>query len=187
MSNASDAVERVKKGVPDASLAGECLLSQGRDLVIAPTPLPRLLDPPSLDKVLFLHPVQRGIERCRVKRDGAARSVVDQSSQLVPMSIALLEQRQDQEFSAAALQLASKSIDAHMWARYISHNGVEERSGLSVQRSALTMWEFRDQLLDLRQVIEVVARIQADEMCDGFLAALGVHAVIRVQRRIDAA
>ena len=66
-----------------------------------------------------LHAIQRGVERRGVKGDRAARPLIDQPGELVAVAIALLEQRQNQQLGAAALQLARERIDAHMWAHHI--------------------------------------------------------------------
>jgi hypothetical protein len=39
------------------------------------------------------------------------------------VQIAFVEQREDEEFSAPALQLSCQRIYAHMWAQHISHGG----------------------------------------------------------------
>ena len=54
----------------------------------------------------MLEPVQQRIERCRLEPDPPLRALVDQLADLVTVAGPVLDQRQDQEFGAAFLELA---------------------------------------------------------------------------------
>ena len=128
--NARDTIERQEEGLPHRALARENLPSGRGQLVVAPPPLARALDPSTVDEALVLEPVQRGIERRDVEVDGAVRPLFDEPADLVAVARTLLEQRQDQDFSATALQLAFKERRGHMWPQHICGLGVVSiRSG----------------------------------------------------------
>src|SRR5207237_2462882 len=114
-----DAIQRDEELVPDAALPREHLTSLARDAVVAAPSLAALLDPSSFDQSAVLQPIERRVERRHVKIDGPFGPVGDQASDLVAMALPVLEQRQDEEFGTAALELAFECMCDHMWAQQI--------------------------------------------------------------------
>jgi hypothetical protein len=87
------------KTLPAPALSREGLTTFGRQLVITPAQLIRLLYPQSLDKASL----QAGTEADRsgdVKAQGSCRSCFDQSAELIAVASLLLQQRQNQQFRA---------------------------------------------------------------------------------------
>src|SRR6266496_2785941 len=110
-------VQRRKERAPTPSLRGQHLLSLGGQTVEALAALAALLDPSSLDEAAALEAIERGVERRDVELEGAVGSLVDQLGQFVTMAIALVEQRQDEDFGAAFAKLA---VVRHMQAAYVA-------------------------------------------------------------------
>src|SRR4051812_2775963 len=102
--NLRDAVQRREEVVPDAALARERVPAGAGQLVVAPPALSLPLDPPAFDQAAILEAIERRIERGDVEVDGAVGALGNELADLVAVSAPLLEQREDQEFGAAALQ-----------------------------------------------------------------------------------
>src|SRR5687767_12688528 len=71
--------------VPAAALLGERLLALARDPVDAAPPFARLLGPAPFDPAALLQLVEQRIERGGMKRDRAARSLLDQAGDVIAM------------------------------------------------------------------------------------------------------
>src|SRR5262249_34832149 len=120
MADPRNAIERGEKVLPDAALLREHLAACGGQPVVAAAALAGALDPAALDQAAVLEAIERGVERGGVKGDGAARSLVDQAADVVAVTLALVEERQDQDLGAATFELALEERRAHMWRDYIS-------------------------------------------------------------------
>src|SRR5580765_671889 len=119
-----DAVQRREERAPASALRCQHLLSSGGETVEALPPLTALLDPAALNEAAAFEAVQRGVERRDVELKRAVGSLLDQLRELVAVSIALVEQRQDEDFSAALAQLA---VVRHIGSICISHTYVNSR------------------------------------------------------------
>ena len=107
-----DALQRRQQLVPAGALLGEHLPAGRRQLVVAAAALPGLLEPPAIDPAAALHAIEHRIERSDVKPQHAAGPVVDQLGDFVAVPLPFLEDRQDHQVGAAALQL---SVWRHIW------------------------------------------------------------------------
>src|SRR5262245_65932523 len=96
--------ESGEKLLPGPSLRRENAFPGDGQLVIAPSPLPGLLDPLPLDPTALLHPIKQRIERGGVKLQNAIGSIPDESRDFVTVSRPLLYHGQDQQFGAASLE-----------------------------------------------------------------------------------
>src|SRR5688572_10939266 len=92
---------------------GKCFLLQGKhaaplsgDVVEAAAPLVGLFDPGALDPSTLLEAIEQGIEGINVECQLATRPRVNQPAQVVAVPGARVEQREDEQFSRSALQLA---------------------------------------------------------------------------------
>src|SRR5450830_1577105 len=112
-------VQRDEERVPDAALAGQRRAPGARELVVAAPALPGALDPAAFDQAAVLQPVQRGIQRGHVEADRAVRSLRDQLADLVAVTPALFEQRQDEQLRAPAIQLPFEGVGGHIWPQTI--------------------------------------------------------------------
>src|SRR5262245_33677229 len=110
-------VERNEEVVPDAPLAGERLTPGTRQLVVPATALPSALDPAAFDQPAVLESVQGGVEGRDVKINRAFRAARDQQTDFVAVTLALFEERQDEELSAAAFELALQLVCDHILAQ----------------------------------------------------------------------
>src|SRR5215831_5356812 len=109
-----DAIHRLDEGPPDAALLPENSPAGGRDPVIAAPPLPGLLHPAALHEAARFETIQQGVERRDVERERAAGALLDQLADLVPVTPALLDQRQDQQPGAPLLELAVQRAQLHI-------------------------------------------------------------------------
>src|SRR5204863_7845830 len=98
-----DAVQRDEERVPHAALAGQCLATGAGELVIAAAALAGALDPAPFDPAAIFEAVERGVERRDVEADRPVRPLGDQLADVIAVPRPLFEQRQDQQFGAAAL------------------------------------------------------------------------------------
>src|SRR6266851_1804683 len=120
MANAGDAVQRQEEHVPGRALLRERFAARARQVVIAASPLPRAFDPAAFDQALVLEAIERRIQRGGMKGDGAVRPFLDELADFVAVAVAFVEQREDEHFSAAPLQLALEQRRHHMWRDYIT-------------------------------------------------------------------
>src|SRR5688500_1013399 len=98
---------------PAATLLRQDGVARRCDAVEAPAPDTGFLDPLSHDPSAALHPVEHRIEGCDVESEHAARSHVDQAGDVVAMAWRRLDDRQDHQLGAAALQFVL-GVAAHM-------------------------------------------------------------------------
>src|SRR6185369_8045048 len=103
-----DAVYRSHELFPPAPLGGEYFSAFTRQLVVTAAALTGLLDPSALDPSALLEPVQQRIKRRDVESKHAVRASLDQLADFVAVPGPDFNQRQDQQLSAALLQLAVK-------------------------------------------------------------------------------
>src|SRR5262245_53426170 len=106
MFGSGDSTDRGHEGLPCATLRLQHFLPFGRQLVIAPPPLPGLLHPLPLDPAALLQPVEQRIERGDVETQRALRTGLDQLGNLVAVPGPGLNEREDQQLGAALLQFA---------------------------------------------------------------------------------
>lgn len=106
MLEAGDPIERREERAPDPTLAGEYLPSGRRQPVKSPAPGAGTLDPAAFDQALVLQPVQNRIKGGDMKVNSALGAFLDEAADLVAVPLPFLEQRQDQQFRAATLQLS---------------------------------------------------------------------------------
>src|SRR5581483_5500530 len=111
--------------LPLTTLRREHLFPARGDRVIPPAPLPRLLDPATVDPLPFFEFVEGGVEGGEVERQRAAGSLVNQLRQLVPVKRLLVEQREDDEFRGPLLRFADRAGKFHT-GDYILESGISQ-------------------------------------------------------------
>src|SRR5262245_24941979 len=119
MFGSGDSTDRGHEGFPCAALRLQHFLPFGRQFVIAPPPLPRLLHPLPLDPAALLKPVEQRIERGDVETQRPARTGLDQFGNVVAMPGPDLNEREDQQLGAALLQFAVENSGV-----YICHSHI---------------------------------------------------------------
>src|SRR5688500_13338438 len=119
MTEPRHAIERVEERAPAAPLVGQRLAARGCQLVVPPSALAGLFNPPSLDQAGPLQPVQRRIQRRDLKTDCAAGTLFDQLRDLVAVPRPFLDEREDQHLGTALLQVARAHRCRHMSRSYI--------------------------------------------------------------------
>jgi hypothetical protein len=116
MTQACDARQRDDERIPPRSPLSERPASGRRDAVVPPPPLAGFLDPPSANQVPAFHPIEHRIERRGVKRQHTAGPDFDQLGDLVAVTGAVLEQRQDEHLRAAFLEgRIGRYCQSHMY------------------------------------------------------------------------
>src|SRR5262249_34713680 len=98
---------------PLLTLRLEHLSALRGDLVVAPPPLARLLDPAPLNPLAFFELVERGVERGEVERERAARSLFDQLRELVAMEGLVFEEREHDQLGRALLGFTDRAAEFH--------------------------------------------------------------------------
>src|SRR5262249_1213903 len=98
---------------PFLPLRGEDVAPLGGETVVAPAPLPGLLDRAALNPLALLELVERGVERGEVEGEQAARSLLDQLRQFVAVTGAVVEKREDQQLGGALLRFADRAGGLH--------------------------------------------------------------------------
>src|SRR5215813_8614781 len=122
------------KGLPDAALRGQRLLAVFRQFVKTSPPLPGFLHPAAFDPAALFQPVKQEIKRGGVELQHAVRARLDQLADLVTMARAGLQQRQDEQFGAALLQLAVDFLRIDSW-----HNNILCNKLYCVKRNPLAL------------------------------------------------
>jgi hypothetical protein len=130
MAEPDHAVERAKELLPDVALAREDAPTFGRDAVLAPAAAGGPLAPPPFDPAAAFQAIQQGIERRHLKADGAVRARLDLLGDLVAVARAFVEQPEDEERGAAALQLPFGKCPGDMW-----RDNISAASGRSIHSS----------------------------------------------------
>src|SRR5206468_9090557 len=87
--------------------------------IVAAAPLSGPLDPAAVDQPSVFETIERRIQRRGMKGDRAVRPLLDQLADFVAVPLPFIEQREDQNFSAAPFQLALEQRRCHMWRDYI--------------------------------------------------------------------
>src|SRR5262249_47449083 len=100
------AVDGRDEGLPGAALPRQHLLAGAGDPVVAPAPLPGLLDPFALQPAALLETVEERVQRGDVEADHAAGAGGDELRDLVAVARAGLDEREDEQLGAALLQLS---------------------------------------------------------------------------------
>src|SRR5207247_9776045 len=85
-----------------------------RQPVVTPSALARLFDPSALNPPAFLEAIQERVERRDAEGEDAAGPRFDQLAELVAMARLRLDEREDQQFRAAFLELAIVHRSLHM-------------------------------------------------------------------------
>src|SRR5262245_66570041 len=106
MFHSGDAAERQDEFAPGVALRGQDVGADRRQPVIAAPPLPGFLDPAPEDPAALLEAIEQWIEGGDTEFQDAARSRLDELAEVVAVTGLILEQRQNQEFGAALLELA---------------------------------------------------------------------------------
>src|SRR5258706_10725207 len=101
-----DAADGFDECRPRLPLLHEDAPSVGSHLIEAASPLPGLLDPRASDPAALLQPIEQRIEGIDVEPQLAVGPRVDQLAQLVAVAGPRVEQREDEQFGGAFLQLA---------------------------------------------------------------------------------
>src|SRR4029077_12440318 len=91
---------------PFLALRREHVAALGRDLVVPPAPLSRLLDPAALDPSAFFELVEGCVERREVEGERAAGALLDQLRQLVAVPRLVVEKCEHDELRRALLRFA---------------------------------------------------------------------------------
>src|ERR1043165_8092077 len=105
-----DAIDRLDKPPPGGPPRRKSVLARRSQPVITPTPLACLLHPAPLNPAALLQTVQQRVERRDVEAERAARTLLDQTADVVAVPRALLDQRQNQKLRAPLLQLARQNV-----------------------------------------------------------------------------
>src|ERR1017187_7351794 len=121
MAEPGKAVEDSHELAPGAAVAGKCPSACRCKTVKPSTPLARLLHPAAFHQELPLQAIQERVERRHVKLQLVLRLGFDQLGELVSMSGAPFEQRQDDHFGAALLQVAGPGYQhsPYLWIIHI--------------------------------------------------------------------
>src|SRR5262245_10563001 len=119
MFGSCDLADRLDERGPRLALPREHAASLSRDFVVAPSPLARLFHPRALDPRALFESVEQRVQRVDVEGELAARARLDQLAQLVAMSRAGVEQREDQQLRRAFLQLAVQGAGVDVCHRQI--------------------------------------------------------------------
>src|SRR5215510_3046028 len=101
-----DAIDCRHKGFPGTALCRQDLLTFPCQAVITAPPLAGFLHPTAFDPAAFFQPVEERVERSYIEFQHAVRPRLDQLADFITMTLASLQKREDQQFSAALLQLA---------------------------------------------------------------------------------
>src|SRR5688572_3757356 len=121
---AADAAQRREHRMPVAALRDQCLAARRRETVVTPPSLAGLLDPLPFDQVALLESVEHRVQRSDVETQHSVGAAVDQLRDLVAVTLALLEGRENHQVGAAAFQLVVSrhiaSLRGNMWRDYIS-------------------------------------------------------------------
>ena len=97
------AVDERDKVLPTLLLCAQRLSPSRREAVVAASTLLSLLDPPPNNPSVRLESVEQRIERGHMKSQRAARSELNQLRNVVPVPGLILQQRENEELSAAFL------------------------------------------------------------------------------------
>src|SRR5262245_55359193 len=106
---------------PGLALAVEDAASSRSESVKAAPPLARLFHPASLQPSAFLQSVEQRVERGHMEREMSVRAALDQFADLVTVPRSRLENRQDDEFRRALLQLAIQDPLVVIWHSHICY------------------------------------------------------------------
>src|SRR5262249_52307748 len=101
------------EALPVGALLGKHFPARLGDPIVAAASLPRLLDPPSLDPAAILHAVERRVQGRQREPDAAARSLLDQLADLVPVVAFVLDEREDDDLGAALLRFFDGASRGH--------------------------------------------------------------------------
>src|SRR5262245_27524254 len=101
-----DAAHALDERRPRLSLCGQHAAAFDRHLIEAAAALVGLFDPGALDPATLFESIEQGVERIDVEGQRAAGPGVDQLAQLVAVPRPRVEQREDEQFGGAALELA---------------------------------------------------------------------------------
>src|SRR5687767_8930391 len=134
-----DAIERLREALPDRSLAHKHAATPRRQPVISPPPLPGLLHPTAFDQAFRFESIERWVERGDMKHDRAVGSLVDLLADVVAVPLAFIEQREDEQFRTAALQLPLQHRGAHILAGTISRPRRRLESGTYGDDTSITV------------------------------------------------
>src|SRR5918993_4417529 len=113
-----DQPHRVDERVPRRTMRRQHLATGCGQRVIAPASLAGALHPSPLDPAAVLESIQQRVERGRLEPDLPVRALVDQLADLIAVTGAVLQQREDEQFGAALFELA---VEAR---RYVLHNNI---------------------------------------------------------------
>src|SRR5262245_8490688 len=95
--------DALQEGVPVRTLFGELFAPGGSEFVEAAATHTGGFDPLAGDQSLALEPVEHGIERGRLKCDGAAGATLDLAGDFVAVAGAGFDLGQDEQLGAAVL------------------------------------------------------------------------------------
>src|SRR6478672_672013 len=107
--DSSDSTDCFHELEPPVALAGEHLFASRGEAIITSPALPRLFHPAAANPSPFFEPVEQGIKRSDIKPERAARAQLDQLTNVVAVPRPILDQRKNEQFSAALLQFTIQS------------------------------------------------------------------------------
>src|SRR5262245_20665404 len=96
----------VDEGLPGIALAGQHPAAFSRQTVEAATTVPGPLDPPPLQPAAFFQPIEERVQRCDVELQLPCRARLDELADLVSMTGARFDDREDDQFRRPLLQFA---------------------------------------------------------------------------------
>src|SRR5438045_6702243 len=103
--NSGDSTDCFHELEPAVALAGQHLFAGRGEAIITPPPLPGFFHPAAANPSSFLEPVEQGIKRSDIKPQRTAGAQLDQLTNVVSMPRPILDQRKNEQFRAALLQL----------------------------------------------------------------------------------
>src|SRR3989442_2860104 len=129
ITDSSEIPNQLEEQPPFLALRREHFAAFGRDLVITPAPLPRLLDPAALDPFAFFELVEGCVERCEVEGERAAGAILDQLRQLVAVPRFIVEKCEHDELRRALLRFADGAGEFHGAGVYSGVRNIVKRGG----------------------------------------------------------
>src|SRR5262249_29904025 len=108
MFTCQDLVDRGDKVVPGAALLRKHRTAAWSHTIIAAAALARLFRPAPSDQPFIFQAAKDGVQRAHAEGEAPSGTGLDQFADLVAVAGTRLQQRQDQEFSAAFFEFATK-------------------------------------------------------------------------------
>ena len=103
-------IDRHNEVVPDITLRLQKMPASGGQTKVAPAPFSRSLDPSAGNQSSIFEPAENGIERGNTEDDLTMRELLDRLSDLISMTLPVLQQTENQQLGTSLLQLIREHI-----------------------------------------------------------------------------